>query len=229
MMQATALFSLNFSDYVSTGFSWLDDRLGNKKRGQGLGPGKYYFITGDPNAGKTTLLLQMAERISKKGIPVLFISAELGQISILEYLNRLKITEPKFMISFNADKQTVMQTVEAFARFCQKKDQTGIVLMDSLQGVAPTQTARWLSEFISMNKKYENLANVILGWSKADGEARGGAALLHQFDVHIHIQDAGKGIAGGQKREIDFRKNRQGHTGLPIKAFLTNMGYRVKR
>ena len=55
----------------STGIKELDRVLGG-----GLVPGSYILVGGAPGIGKSTLLLQMAEGLSQKGLKVFYVSAE---------------------------------------------------------------------------------------------------------------------------------------------------------
>ncbi|MCH5193203.1 MAG: hypothetical protein J1F11_04515 [Oscillospiraceae bacterium] len=66
----------NCPDYISTGFTALDRSLGG-----GLVPG-LYVLGAVSSMGKSTFLLQTAENISEKGIPVLYFSMEMAAYNI---------------------------------------------------------------------------------------------------------------------------------------------------
>lgn len=63
--------------YVPTGYNALDNALGG-----GMVPEGLYILAARPGCGKTTLGLQIAERVASAGIPVLFISLEMSNLQL---------------------------------------------------------------------------------------------------------------------------------------------------
>lgn len=63
--------------FVSSGFGDLDRVLGGGFMNEG-----FYVLAGRPGTGKTTLALQIAEKVAKSGIPTLFMSLEMSQHQI---------------------------------------------------------------------------------------------------------------------------------------------------
>lgn len=63
----------NSKAVVSTGYAQLDEVLGGGLVNEGL-----YFLGARPGCGKTTLALNIAGRVSERGIPVLFVSLEMS-------------------------------------------------------------------------------------------------------------------------------------------------------
>lgn len=63
--------------YVSSGYKALDDVLGGGFVNEGL-----YILAARPGCGKTTLAIQIADKIANAGKPVLFVSLEMSSLQI---------------------------------------------------------------------------------------------------------------------------------------------------
>lgn len=63
--------------YVPSGFGDIDRVLGGGFMNEGL-----YILAARPGCGKTTLALQIAEKVAKAGIPTLFMSLEMSKYQI---------------------------------------------------------------------------------------------------------------------------------------------------
>ena len=66
------------SAYCRTGFTDLDNTLGGGMFNAGL-----YIVGARPGMGKTTLAINIAENIARRGKTVLFISLEMGKVQIM--------------------------------------------------------------------------------------------------------------------------------------------------
>lgn len=69
---------------------FLDELLGGKER-PGLLVGGSYFITGDPNAGKTTITFQMADQLTSQGHIVMYNNTEMIESMIKMVQERLEL------------------------------------------------------------------------------------------------------------------------------------------
>lgn len=63
--------------YIPTGFTALDNALGGGMVQSGL-----YVLAARPGCGKTTMGLQIAEKVAASGVPVLFISLEMPTLQL---------------------------------------------------------------------------------------------------------------------------------------------------
>ena len=70
--------------------SFLDELLGGDER-PGLLVGGSYFLTGDPNAGKTTVTFQMADRLTAEGHIVMYNNTEMIESTIKMVQERLDL------------------------------------------------------------------------------------------------------------------------------------------
>lgn len=107
-------------DRYSTGIKELDKVLGG-----GLVVGSLVLIGGEPGIGKSTLVLQMCEELSKKYGSVLYISGEESTSQIKMRANRLKATSKNiFLVSETNIKAIEKHIYETKAR---------VVIVDSIQ------------------------------------------------------------------------------------------------
>ncbi|WP_405318176.1 DnaB-like helicase C-terminal domain-containing protein [Ruminococcus sp.] len=74
---------------IKTGFNTLDEMLGG-----GLASG-LNVLGAKPGSGKTSLVLQMAEHFSSRGVPVLYFSLEMSLLTICKSSAATRNTRPK--------------------------------------------------------------------------------------------------------------------------------------
>ena len=108
---------------TSTGIRELDRVLG-----QGLVSGSYTLLGGPPGIGKSTLLLQMADRLSQQGLKVFYVSAEesVGQTQLRALRLNLKNKDQIFILN-----ETSLETI--FHHI--KEIKPNVLIVDSIQTV----------------------------------------------------------------------------------------------
>ena len=74
-------------DRKKSGLEFLDDALG----GEGFVPSSVMMLTGTPGAGKTTMMLQMADAITKSGHICLYNTGEESLYQVKMVAERLKL------------------------------------------------------------------------------------------------------------------------------------------
>ena len=72
---------------IRSGLEYFDDAIG----GQGFTPSAVTLFTGTPGAGKTTMMLELADSLTKSGAVVLFNTAE-------ESLHQLRMTTQRLSL-----------------------------------------------------------------------------------------------------------------------------------
>ena len=200
---------------VATGLDYFDDALG----GQGFTPSMVTLFIGTPGAGKTTMMLSLANSLQGNGAQVVFNTAEESLYQIKMTANRLKLRHP-----FAVGGET---NIPALLKGCDKvrkkhSDRPFFLIVDSLQcmedghfntGRITTATAeRSLQQLTSYAK--ENACNVIvIGQVNKSGKMAGSQKLKHMVDSHIHlsIEEKDEDLKGC--RLLHTRKNRFGGAG----------------
>ena len=72
---------------IPTGVKYFDDALG----GEGLTPSAVYLFTGTPGSGKTTMMLTLANNLTRKGAVAMFNTAEESLYQVRMTAERLNL------------------------------------------------------------------------------------------------------------------------------------------
>jgi predicted ATP-dependent serine protease len=159
---------------LKCGIQWVDDVLG-----EGFTPSVAYILEGDPGAGKSTAVHQIASSFSMVNPDALtvFNSTEESPFQIRRRGDRLGIRRTNINMGSEPDVAMLIRNVERM----RKPDQDCILFIDSLQSM-------------SFGGKYSRTAQemamqILLSWAKQ----------THAMVFTIMQQTAGKKIAGGNK------------------------------
>lgn len=164
---------------ISTGLAEFDRVLGG-----GLVPGVAALLGGEPGIGKSTLLLQAAERIARAERTVLYISGEESTGQVRLRAERLGALAPTLLVASDASLPTVAVLVE--------RHRPDVLVVDSLQTLsnpvlpsAPGSIAqvRECAAAIVRLAKRTGTATILVGHVTKDGELAGPRVLQHLVDV----------------------------------------------
>ena len=198
------------------GISWIDDALG----GDGFVPSSVMMLTGTPGAGKTTLMLQMANAITKSGHICLYNTGE-------ESLHQVKMVSERLKLSsgFICGQDTLVDNVISHADYL-KKSNPGkqiFVLQDSLQTLDDGKYGNSFTNSMTAVRSVELLTN----WAKTNysivgfigqvtksGDFSGKNTILHAVDIRgkLYIDEQKNSETYG-KRIFEVTKNRFGTSG----------------
>src|SRR5205807_6711840 len=92
---------------VSSGVTEFDRVLGG-----GIVPGTLVLLGGDPGIGKSTLLLQVADRLSASGATVLYVSGEESERQIKLRGERLRIEAANVLLLPETNLENILREVE---------------------------------------------------------------------------------------------------------------------
>ncbi len=188
----------------SSGFAEFDMVLGG-----GFMPGGILLMAGQPGIGKSTLLLQVAARVSEKS-PVLYVSGEesAGQIKLrAERLGAHEKDNLSLASSTSAD--DIAATISGGGY--------GLVIVDSIQTLslneissAPGTVSQITnsSNVIIRAAKAAHIAVVLVGHVTKEGSIAGPKVLEHLVDVVLNFE----GDRYGGFKIIRATKNRYGST-----------------
>ncbi len=184
-----------------TGMRELDRVLGG-----GVVKGSLVLVGGDPGIGKSTLLLQICQKIGQK---ILYVSGEESERQIKMRAARLGVdTELLYLMSEN-NVESILSAIQSV--------QPDIVIIDSIQtmncelitsapGSVP-QVREATNAFMKLAKS-DNIAMFIVGHVTKDGALAGPRVLEHMVDCVLYFEG---------DRQLSFRilravKNRFGST-----------------
>jgi DNA repair protein RadA/Sms len=212
-------------DRKKVGIGWFDDALG----GEGFVPSQVMMLTGTPGAGKTTMLLQLAEAITKAGHVCLYNTGEESLYQVKMVVERLGLKA-----GFVCGQDTTVAGLLAHADELRKANpgRQVFVLQDSLQtldddiaverGGANSMTpVRVVEELTTWAKETYGVV-IFIGQVTKSGDFAGKQTLLHAIDVRgqLYIDEEKKSETYGE-RIFEITKNRFGCSG---KAYVLGIG-----
>jgi DNA repair protein RadA/Sms len=175
--------------------------------GGGIVPGSLILIGGDPGIGKSTLLLEVADKLSAQGQRVLYVSGEESERQIKMRGERLGIEAKNLYLLPETNLEAILDEVE--------RDAPAAVIVDSIQTVfspkiesAPgsvSQVREVASQFL-MLAKGRGIPVFLIGHVTKDGSIAGPKTLEHIVDTVLYFE----GERHHNHRIVRAAKNRFG-------------------
>lgn len=196
-------------DRLSTGYSELDRVLGG-----GLVGGEVVLISGEPGVGKSTILLQVALNMVKRGKEVLYVCGEESPSQLYSRLNR--INDGKSSKKFENLKVTDSTDVDEVASLIEAKG-FDMVIVDSIQSVSSESSRGFVGSVsqvrvsgtvLTRTAKQTGTPIFIVGQINKMGNVAGPKILEHIVDAVVYIE----GEQFNQYRVVRGMKNRYGST-----------------
>lgn len=189
---------------VPSGISELDNVLGG-----GIVPGSALLIGGEPGIGKSTLLLQIAERMAAQGLPVLYASGEESASQIAIRARRLGATSEKVHVLSETSLEAIKNHID--------KEKPALLIVDSIQTIysgllesqpgSVGQLRECAYQLIGMAKS-SGMSTFLVGHVTKDGAIAGPKVLEHMVDVVLYFE----GSTSMNFRLLRTIKNRFGST-----------------
>ncbi len=188
---------------IASGINELDVVLGG-----GFVAGSVNLIAGQPGIGKSTLLLQLADKVSAKHA-VLYVSGEESAHQIGLRAKRLGAGKPKLQLATSSNADDIATTIAG--------GQYDLVIVDSIQAVTTTSVSSATgtisqisgsAQLLSAAAKQTSTALMLVGHVTKEGEIAGPKVLEHVVDVVLQLE----GERYGGLRVLRGVKNRYGST-----------------
>ena len=211
---------------VRSGLPYIDDAMG----GKGFTPSAVTLFTGTPGAGKTTMMLELADSLTANGSAVLFNTAE-------ESLYQLKMTVERLRLrhGFNAGQESnVPQLLENCDTLRKKSPgKPFFVIVDSLQTLndgkygdkVNSKTSERSLQMITDYCKTNFCNAVVIGQVTKDGKMAGANVLKHMVDAMITLDVERKDDDLMGCRILQTEKNRFGGAGHIFFLSLREYGF----
>lgn len=187
---------------IASGVTEFDRVLGG-----GIVPGTLVLIGGDPGIGKSTLLLQVADRLSAAGTVVLYVSGEESERQIKLRGERLKIAATNLYLLPETNLENIFQEVDRL--------DPGAIIVDSIQTVfsaliesAPgsvSQVREAAHQFLLLAKN-RAVPVFLIGHITKEGSIAGPKTLEHIVDTVLYFE----GERHHNHRIVRATKNRFG-------------------
>lgn len=194
----------NESQRTSTGILELDRVLGG-----GVVLGSYTLIGGDPGIGKSTIVMQMAGGLAKRGANVLYVSAEESVQQTSLRARRLGVQEDNVSVASESCLESILNLT--------LKDLPQVLIIDSIQTVyteeiesAPgsvSQVRECAAKLLNLAKS-KNICVFLIGHVTKEGNLAGPRVLEHMVDTVLSFEGDGH----HQFRLLRAVKNRFGAT-----------------
>lgn len=187
----------------TTGLAEFDRALGG-----GLVPGSAILMGGDPGIGKSTLLLQAAASIARRGQDVVYVSGEEAAGQVRMRASRLGLVDAPIQLASETSVRDILTTLggmQAPAMLVIDSIQT--MHSDTIEGAPGTvsQVRGCAFELIRYAKE-NGVALVLVGHVTKDGSIAGPRVLEHMVDVVMSFE----GERSHQYRILRALKNRFG-------------------
>jgi len=212
---------------IRSGLEYFDDAIG----GQGFTPSAVTLFTGTPGAGKTTMMLELADNLTKSGAVVLFNTAE-------ESLHQLRMTTQRLglMSGFVAGQDSSISRILAHCDVIRalNPDKPFFLIVDSLQtlddgyfdsGRITTATAERALQQITDYCKEHYVNAVVIGQVTKSGSAAGSNKLKHMVDAKMTLDVERKDEQLLGCRILEVEKNRFGGAGAIFFLALRDNGF----
>ena len=187
---------------ISSGVTEFDRVLGG-----GIVPGTLVLIGGDPGIGKSTLLLQVADRLSSASTVVLYVSGEESERQIKLRGDRLGVTANNLYLLPETNLEKIFHEIDRL--------NPGAVIVDSIQTVfasaietAPgsiSQVREVAHQFLLLAKN-RDVPVFLIGHINKEGSIAGPKALEHIVDTVLYFE----GERHHNHRIVRAAKNRFG-------------------
>jgi DNA repair protein RadA/Sms len=196
---------ISLPERTTTGIAEFDRALGG-----GLVPGSAILLAGDPGIGKSTLLLQAAANVARRGLSVAYISGEEAVDQVRLRARRLGLGDAPVKLASATSVRDILTTLGSAAP-------PALLVIDSIQTMhsdliegAPgtvSQVRASAQELIRYAKE-RGSALMIVGHVTKDGSIAGPRVLEHMVDTVLSFE----GERSHQYRILRASKNRFGGT-----------------
>jgi DNA repair protein RadA/Sms len=214
-------------DRKKAGLEWFDDALG----GEGFVPSSVMMLTGTPGAGKTTMLLQLADAITASGHICLYNTGEESLYQVKMVAERLGLRN-----GFVAGQDTLVTDLLEHADSLRKANpkKQVFILQDSLQTLDDGKYAGGGTNSMTAVRSVEMLTDwakstygivAFIGQVTKSGDFAGKQTILHAVDVRgqLFIDEDKRSETYGE-RIFEVTKNRFGCNGRSYVLGLNKSG-----
>ena len=189
---------------MATGMPEFDGLLGG-----GIVPGSFVLIGGEPGIGKSTLMLQVASQLAKKGVRVLYVSAEESFKQTGMRARRVGASAENLFILCEADVTAIVEEA--------RRLKAAVTVVDSIQIVhhpelpsspGSANQVRECAGVLMEAAKGGGMSVFIVGHVTKSGDIAGPRMLEHMVDTVLYFE----GDRYQRYRVLRTRKNRFGST-----------------
>ena len=166
-----------------TGFAELDRVLGG-----GLVQGSLTLVGGDPGVGKSTLVLQLCDKINVEG-KILYVSGEESGTQIKLRAERLKVTNSNIVFLGETSVDLIDKTIEDVMPKLVIIDSIQTMYSDEISSVpgSVSQVRECTAKIMQICKK-QNISTIVIGHVTKEGAIAGPRVLEHMVDTVLYLE-----------------------------------------
>ena len=168
---------------TSTGFNELDRVLGG-----GIVKGSLILLGGEPGIGKSTLILELCDKIKGEG-KVLYVSGEESAEQIKLRADRLNIHNDNILFLGETDISIINENIEEISPKLVIIDSIQTMYSDELSAAAGSVSqVREITAQIMRICKSKQITTIIIGHVTKDGTIAGPRVLEHMVDTVLYLE-----------------------------------------
>jgi DNA repair protein RadA/Sms len=163
--------------------------------GGGVVQGQIILIGGIPGIGKSTLVIEIADKLAKKDLDVFYVSGEESPQQLAQRAKRLGIVNDRITVASQTDISKIIEEISNI--------NPQILIIDSIQTLyhpefpsssgSPIQIRECASELIKIAKT-KNITVFVLGHVTKEGELAGPKLLEHMVDTVLYFENDRSGV-----------------------------------
>ncbi|MFC1887510.1 DNA repair protein RadA [Candidatus Cloacimonadota bacterium] len=189
---------------IISGIKEFDGTLGG-----GIVPGMVTLIGGEPGVGKSTLLLQISDRLAEQGKKVLYISGEESKEQIKMRSTRLGCKAENLFLYCQTDLEEIILTLKEFAPELIVIDSVQSIYLSSIESSpGSVSQLRETTAILTRIAKTINIPLFLIGHVTKDGAVAGPKIIEHMVDTVLYFE----GDMNNQFKILRATKNRFGST-----------------
>ncbi len=175
---------------ISTGIDEFDRVLSG-----GVVKGQVVLIGGLPGIGKSTLIMEVSEKLAKKNLEVLYVSGEESVHQLAQRAQRLNVKTDKITVVSNTDISEIIKIINEI--------NPDVIIVDSIQTLyhpsfpsqasSPIQIKECTAELVKLAKTKAKII-FIVGQVTKEGEFAGPKLLEHMVDTVLYFENDNWGM-----------------------------------
>jgi len=219
---------------IKCGVEYIDAALG----GSGFTPSAVTLFTGTPGSGKTTMMLKLADSLTKQGALVMFNTAEESLFQVKLVAERLNLRHG-FQVGGETNVPQLLEKCDALRKKRGNKNKPFFLIVDSLQcmddgkytrkdgsthlnGGSATRSLGQITNYCK-----EGMCNaIIIGQVNKSGQMAGSNKLKHMVDSMMTLTVEEQDADLRSCRVLQMVKNRFGGAGGTFFLELGKRGFR---
>ena len=157
--------------------------------GGGIVPGSVVLISGDPGIGKSTLLLQLCDALTKAGGPILYVSGEESPAQIKLRAERMGIVTRDILVLAETHLESIAAHIEQSAAKLVVVDSVQSIYSDAIaSGAGSVSQVRDCSAHLLRLAKASGFPLFLVGHVTKEGAIAGPRVLEHMVDTVLYLE-----------------------------------------